>query len=154
MTFEEKNIEEVLEIKRERLYNLYFHAPFCMGILMGSNYVYEMASAYYLQLLGKKDIIGKTVKEVSPELEAQGIYSFLNTVYKTGETVSVNEMLVQLDLHGNRKKVDAYLNFIFQAHRNSSGVVVGIFFFVNDVTKQVVSRKKIEESKKKISISF
>lgn len=154
MTFEEKNIKEVLEIKRERLHSLYSQAPFCMGIFMGPNHVYEMASAYYLQLLGKKEIIGKTVKEVSPELEAQGISNFLNTVYKTGETVSVNEMLVQLDLHGNRKKVDAYLNFIFQAHRNSSGVVVGIFFFVNDVTKQVVSRKKIEESKKKYRYLF
>lgn len=154
MTFEEKNIKKVLEIKRLRLHNLYSQAPFCMGILMGSNYVYEMASAYYLQLLGKEDIIGKTVKEVSPELEAQGIYSFLNTVYKTGETVSVNEMLVQLDLHRNRKKVDVYLNFIFQAHRNSSGVVVGIFFFVNDVTKQVVSRKKTEESEKKYRYLF
>ena len=142
-------LEKIFEIKRERLYDLYIQAPFCMGILEGPDHVYEMASDYYLQLIGKKDVIGKTVKEVSPELEVQGIFNFLNTVYKTGEPFSTNEIPMKLDLHGNGKLVNAYLNFIFQAHRNSSGAVDGIFFFANDVTEQVLSRKKIEEDERR-----
>ena len=142
-------LEKIVEIKREQLYDLYMQAPFCMGILEGPNHVYEMTSVHYLQLIGKKDIIGKTVKEVSPELEAQSVFNFLNTVYKTGKPFSANEILMKLDLHGNGKMVDAYLNFIFRAHRNSSGAVDGIFFFANDVTVQVLSRKKIEEREKR-----
>src|SRR4029079_1859703 len=44
-----------------------------------------------------------------------------------------------------------YLNFIFQAYRNNEGSIEGIFFFAIDVTEQVLSRKKIEESEKNYS---
>lgn len=145
---EKKNLEKAFEIERQRFIDLYLQAPSCMGILKGPNHVYEMANPLYLQLIDKKDIIGKTVKEVLPELEAQGIFEFLDTVYQTGETFSANEMLVKFDFHGNGKLVDTYLNFIYQAHRNIDGAVDGILFFAIDVTEQVLSRKKIEESKK------
>ncbi|MFV8327745.1 PAS domain S-box protein [Flavobacterium sp. ZS1P14] len=143
---DKKNLEKAFEIERQRFHDLYLQAPSCMGILKGSNHVYELANNLYLQLIDKKDIIGKTVKEVLPELEAQGIFKFLDTVYKTGETFSANEMLVKFDHNGNGKLVDTYLNFIYQAHRDADGNIDGILFFANDVTEQVLSRKKIEDS--------
>jgi PAS domain S-box-containing protein len=144
---EKKNLEKEFETERQWFQDLYSQAPSCMGILKGSNHVYELANDLYLQLIDKKkDIIGKTVKEVLPELEAQGIFEFLDTVYKTGETFSANEMLVKFDYHGKGKLVDTYLNFIYQAHRDIDGTIDGIFFFANNVTEQVLSRKKIEES--------
>jgi PAS domain S-box-containing protein len=145
---DKKNLEKAFEIERQRFIDLYLQAPSCMGILKGPNHVFEMANPLYLKLIDKTDIIGKTVKEVLPELEAQGIFEFLDTVYQTGETFSANEMLVKFDFHGNGKLVDTYLNFIYQAHRNIDGAVDGILFFAIDVTEQVLSRKKIEESKK------
>lgn len=144
---DKKNLEKAFEIERQRFMDLYAQAPSCMGILKGPNHIYEMANPLYLQLIDKKeDIIGKTVKEVLPELEAQGIFDFLDTVYKTGETFTANEMLVKFDFDGNGKLVDTYLNFIYQAHRNNEGDIDGILFFANNVTEQVLSRKKIEES--------
>lgn len=146
---EKKNLEKAFEIERQRFHDLYSQAPSCMGILKGSNHIYEMANPLYLTLIGKKDIIGKTVKEVLPELKEQGIFEILDTVYQTGETFSANEMLMKFDHDGNGKLVDTYLNFIYQAHRNIDGVIEGILFFANNVTEQVLSRKKIEESKKR-----
>lgn len=146
---DKKTLEKAFEVERQRFHDLYSQAPSCMGILKGPNHVYELANNLYLQLIDKKDIIGKTVKEVLPELEAQGIFEFLDTVYKTGETFSANEMLVKFDHHGNGKLVDTYLNFIYQAHRGIDGSIDGILFFANDVTEQVISRKKIEENKKR-----
>lgn len=143
---DKKNLEKAFEIERQRFHDLYSQAPSCMAILKGPNHIYEMANPLYLQLIEKEDIIGKTVKELMPELEGQGIFELLDTVYKTGETFSANEMLVKLDFHGNGKLVDTYLNFIYQAHRSIDGIIDGIFVFVNDVTEQVLSRKKIEES--------
>ena len=55
-------------------------------------------------------------------------------------------MMVKFDPDGNGEFIEKYLNFIYQAHRNEEGVVDGIFFFANDVTEQVLSRKKIELS--------
>lgn len=144
---EKKTLEKANEIERQRFHDLYSQAPSCMGILKGPDHVYELANDLYLQLIDKKkDIIGKTVKEVLPELEAQGIFEFLDTVYKTGKTFSANEMLVKFDIHGNGQLVDTYLNFIYQAHRDNDGTIDGILFFANDVTEQVLSRQKVEES--------
>ncbi|QOG04716.1 PAS domain-containing protein [Flavobacterium sp. MDT1-60] len=123
-----------------------------MGILKGPDHVYELANELYLQLIDKRDIIGKTVKEVLPELETQGIFEILDTVYRTGETFSANEMLIKLDRYGNGKLVDAYLNFIYQAHRDANNNIDGILFFANDVTEQVLSRKKSKKEKKCIRI--
>lgn len=146
---DKKQLELSLQIERKRFNDLYFQAPSCMGILKGPDHVYEFANPLALELIGEKDIIGKTVKEVSPELEAQGILEILDTVYDTGETFSANEMLVKFDHHGNGKLVDRYLDFNYQANRNDEGITNGILFFATDVTELVLSRKKIEESEKR-----
>lgn len=146
---DKKRLEKAFEIERQRFLDLYSTAPSCMGILKGIDHVYEMANPLYLQLIDKKDIIGKTVKEVLPELASQGIFEFLDKVYQTGETFSANEMLVKFDFKGTGELIDKYLNFIYQAHRNEDGDIDGIFFFAIDVTEQVLSRQKIEASEKK-----
>ncbi|TDO73156.1 PAS domain S-box-containing protein [Flavobacterium chryseum] len=145
---EKKNIKKAFEIERRRFYNLFYHAPSCMGILKGPNHVYELANEFYLQLIDKRDIIGKTVKEVLPELETQGIFEILDNVYKTGEPFSANEMLIKFNRYGNENPGGAYLNFIYQAHRDLDNNIDGILVFANDVTEQVLSRKKIEEREK------
>jgi PAS domain S-box-containing protein len=145
---EMKSLQKAIEVERQRFLALYSQAPSCMGVIKGPNHVYELANPLYLQLIDKQDIIGKTVKEVLPELEAQGIFEFLDEVYNTGKTFSANEMLVKFDLHGNGQLEDTYLNFIFQAHRDFENKIDGILFFAIDVTEQVKSRKKIEESEK------
>lgn len=146
---EKKSLENAFEIEKKQFLDLCLQAPICMGILKGPNYIYEMVNPHYLKLIGKKNIIGKTVKEVLPELEVQGIFDFLDRVYQTGETFSANEKLVKYDHHGAGKLVNTYLNFIYQAHRSFDGTIDGIVLFANDVTEQVVSRKKIEDSEKR-----
>ena len=146
---EKKSLEKAFEIERQRFLDLYLQAPSYMGIIKGSNYIFEMANPLYLELINKKDIIGKTVKEVLPELVTQGIFEILDKVYQTGKTFTGNEMLLQFDYYGNGKLVDTYLNFVYQPHRNIDGVIDGILFFGNDSTEQVLSRHKIEESQKR-----
>ncbi len=145
---EKKNIEKAFEIERLRFYNLFSQAPSCMGILKGPDHIYELANELYLQLIDRRDIIGKALREVLPELKSQGIFEILDHVYNTGETFTANEMLIKLDRDGDEKLIDVYLNFIYQAHRDANNNIDGILFFANDVTEQVLSRKKIEESEK------
>ncbi len=146
---EKKRLEKAFEIERERFEELVSEAPSCMGALKGRDHVFVSANHHYLQLIGKQNIIGKTVKEVLPEMAEQGFLDLLNKVYDTGETFTGNEMLVTFDLHENGEKVEKYLTFLYQAHRNEDGDIDGIFFFANDVTEQVISRRKIEQSERR-----
>lgn len=146
---EKKKLELALEIERQRFYDLFWEAPMSMGVLSGPDHIFESANPLYLELIGKSDIIGRSVKEVMPEIAEQGFIEKLDTVYHTGKYFSANETLIQLEING--KITDKYLNFSYQAHRSGEGVIDGIFFFVVDVTEQVVSRKKIEISESRLN---
>lgn len=144
-----KNLEKEILTEKQRFNALYLQAPCCMGILKGPNHVFEMANPLYLKLIAKENIIGLSVKEVLPEFEAQGIFCILDHVYRTGITYSANEKLIKFDFNGDGNLVDNYLNFIYQAHRNCEGEIDGILFFAIDVTEQVLSRTRVEQSEKK-----
>jgi PAS domain S-box-containing protein len=146
---EKKRSEKAFEIERARFNELFLQAPSCIGILKGPTHIFEMANPLYLQLIGKEDIIGKTVKDVLPEAAEQGFVALLDEVYRTGQSFSANEMLIRIDKGGKGQLVDTYLNFIYQVYKNETGETEGIFFFAIEVTEQVLSRKKIEDSEKR-----
>ena len=141
-------MEKTIENKKDQFYEMLLKAPSAIGMLKGENHVFEMANPLYFQLTGKRNVIGKTVAEVLPELVEQGFLKMLDYVYETGESYSGTEMLLRVDREGNGKLTDLYIDFIFQAYRNNQGIIEGVFFFINDLTEQVVTRKKIEKSEK------
>src|SRR5680860_103803 len=146
---DKKNLEIELQIKRLRFNDLYLKAPYCMGILKGPNHVYEMANPPYLKLIGKKDIIGKSVRTIRPEAADQGTIEILDRVYKTGVAFSKNEKLMILDKEENGKIIELYQDILYLPHKDNTGKIDGISFFFIDVTEKVESRKKIEESEKR-----
>lgn len=151
---DKKKLEKNIQQEKKRFLDLYENSTSGMGILKGPNHIYELANPPYLKIIGKadkSDVIGKTVKEVLPELETQGIFELLDHVYQTGENFLASEMLFQFDFNGDGILKDVYLNFIYQAHLDSEGNIDGILFFGHDVTEQVVSRKKIERFNRELS---
>jgi PAS domain S-box-containing protein len=142
---EKKRLEKAIETERQQFFDLFSEAPSSMGVLSGPDHRFEMANPLYLQLIGKKDIIGKSVKDVLPEVTEQGFIQILDSVYQTGETFSANEMIIKLDVNNNGKLVDRYLSFLYQPQIGRDGKPYGILFFIVDVSEQVLSRKKIEE---------
>lgn len=145
---ERKKLEQALVHERDQFYEIFLKAPSAIGMLKGADLVFDMVNPLVLELIGKTDVIGRPISEVLPELVDQGFIKLLETVYRTGETYIGREELIKLDTEGNGKLTDSYLNFIYQAYRNDEGEIDGIFFFINDITEQVVSRKTIETSEK------
>ncbi|WNH14441.1 PAS domain S-box protein [Thalassobellus suaedae] len=148
---EKKRLEKAFEIERQQFFDLFTEAPSGMGVLIGPNHRFEMANPPYLKLIGKKNIIGQLVKDVLPEVEEQGFIEMLDKVYKTGKAFSANEMLVKLDINSSGEPVDRYLNFLYQPHIGNGGKTDKILFFAVDVSEQVLSRKRIEESEARLN---
>ncbi|GEO11176.1 response regulator [Segetibacter aerophilus] len=147
---EKKRMEAAYDSEQQRLQELFLHAPASVGVFKGSEHVFEMANEPYLQLTGRKDIIGKTVLEVFPEMENQGLLQLLDEVFTSGVPFTANERLVQVDINNDRKLENKYLNFVYHPYRNSKNLIEGVFFFAVDVTEQVEARKRIEESEKRV----
>ena len=145
---ERKRLEKAIVDERDQFYNIFQKAPSGIGILRGSNHIFEMANPFYLQLINKENIIGKSVLEILPEIAEQGFIDILDNVFNTGESYIGTEVLVRVNANNNKYSSDHYINFVYQAYRNSAGDIDGILFFINDVTEQVESKKRIEISEK------
>lgn len=127
------------------LTEVFEQAPAFMAVLSGRDHVFEMVNRAYSQLVGHREIIGKPVRVALPEVAGQGFIELLNEVLQTGAPFTGTEMKVLLQLTPDGPLEERYLNFVYQARRNTTGEIVGVFVHGVDVTELVVSRQKSEE---------
>ncbi|MCW3120513.1 MAG: hypothetical protein JWQ38_5, partial [Flavipsychrobacter sp.] len=72
--------EKRLEAEQGKFTNLFLKAPSCICILKGPDHVFEMANPNYMQLTGKKNIVGKSLAELFPEVESQGFLAMMDNI--------------------------------------------------------------------------
>ncbi len=133
-----------------RIFNdILSQAPAYICTLRGPKHVFEVANENYLQLVGNREIIGKTLKEALPEVASQGFLDLLDKVYTTGENFIGNEIPINLESRNGELK-SSYLNFVYQPTKNIRGEVEGIFVHAINVTEQVEARKLLEHSEERL----
>ncbi|KQB39411.1 PAS domain S-box protein [Flavobacterium aquidurense] len=141
---------EALKESNARFRNNIMQAPVAMCVMRGENHVVEIANDQMIQLWGVEpsQILNKPVFEALPETRNQYLEDVLNNVYRTGEKFTANEQLVKLPRDG--KIEDTYLNFVYEALKETDGTISGVVGIAIEVTPQVLSRSKIEESEQKV----
>ena len=140
------NPSSIDSFRKQQLYHAFMMAPSMLCILKGPNHIVELANAHFEELLGNRNLIGKTLREAFPEAESQFFFEILDKVYRTGEPFSGKEMPAYINRHDKKEVV--FLNIDFQAFLNDSdNTIEGILVFVYDVTEQVTSRNKVQEHK-------
>ena len=115
-------------------------APAAIAIVRGPEFRFEFANQPYSQLMPGKELLGRTVKEVMPELEGQGILEILNNVFHTGTPFVGNQIPIQIDRHNSGQLETMYFNFTYQAYYDD-GKIDGIIAFAYEVTELVNSKK-------------
>ena len=126
-----------------RFKNLVMQAPIAVCILNEPNYTVELANNSYLQLIDRKsDFVGAPLFTSMPELENQGVPEILNKVSKSGTVYYGNE--VELEIFRHNKKEKAFFDFVFQPMMDANNTISGILVVTNEVTQQVMARKKME----------
>ncbi len=133
----------------EQAFNLFLQAPVPISIYKGKNHTLHFTNEISLQISRKtKDIIGKPLIEIAPEVEAQGYIALLDKVLETGIPFRAIEAPVTIVMNENEKLI--YVDLIYQPLLNNvTGEVEGIMSIANDVTEQVKARKIIEESEQR-----
>lgn len=131
-----------LETERNRLVEMFMQAPGFVAILSGPDHRFQMHNDAYSQLIGHRDIAGKPVRQALPELEGQGFYELLDSVFATGEPYEGRESAAQLQRKPDGLLETVYLNFIYQPIRDDGGAVVGIFVQGHDITENVLAAQR------------
>ncbi|GAA3754522.1 hypothetical protein GCM10022423_00360 [Flavobacterium ginsengiterrae] len=140
-----------LSESRSELASIFEQSP--VGIATISNderLVYQSANSFYCELVGRtsEELIGKSLLEALPELKGQGFDDLLKEVIQSEKAYTANEVEVKLLRGGNLEYI--YVNLTYQINRNISGEALGLLVIATDVTRQVVSRREVEDSEMKL----
>lgn len=129
-----------------RLQQLFEQAPGIMVILRGPEHIFESANSSYLQLVGNRQLIGKSVREALPEVVNQGFIDLLDQVFKTGDPFRGHSVSIMLQRYPEGELEERWVDFVYQPIRDDSGSVSGIFVEAFDVTEGVLSANALRES--------
>jgi signal transduction histidine kinase/CheY-like chemotaxis protein len=124
-----------------RFRTLFEQAPGIMAVLRGPDHVFELTNQSYLQLIGHRQIVGKTAREALPEVDGQGFFELLDRVYTSGQPFVGHALPLRLQREPGGPLEERYLDFVYQPIRDAGGDVSGIFVEGSDVT----SRKLVED---------
>jgi hypothetical protein len=130
---------------KESLKNTILKAPVAMCILRGPDHVVEIANEKMIELWGTTNdaVINKPLFEGLPEARDQGFENLLDGVYTTGIAHMADGAPVNLPRKNGIETV--YVNFVYEALRESDDTINGIIVVANDVTTQEQARQQIEE---------
>jgi PAS domain S-box-containing protein len=120
-------------------------SPVATCLFTGRDLVIDVANQAMIELWGKGDsLLGKPLREALPELEGQPSLQILDDVYTSGKPYEAQNAKVMLVVNGVPGLY--YFNFTYKPLFDAAGQVYGILDTAIDVTEQVLSRRKIEES--------
>src|SRR6202453_165466 len=126
--------------ERERQRAIFQQMPGFVGVLTGPDHVFEYVNDAYVAISGPRTFVGRSVREVFPELEGQGFYELLDQVYATGKPFRAQAMPIRLVAENE----DRYIDLLYEPIRNDGGEVTGIFVGGYDVTDRVRAEARRE----------
>jgi PAS domain S-box-containing protein len=147
---EKRQMEIDLRNSEARFRNMIEQAPVAIALTRGEDYVFESINPLMLQVIHKKDaqdVLGRGLREVLPELLDQPVFTILQQVLHTGDTFRGTEVEVELAKDGVLQR--GYFNITYTRMVDKNGVS-SVLHVSTDVTDQVLSRRKIEESEAKL----
>ena len=137
-----------IEESEFRYHNMIHTSTSMILILEGEDLIVRVANDSMLATLGKgKNIIGKPLLSVIPEVIEQGLGDILHAVYQTGKAHYGYELPVYIVRNGKREL--SYYTFVYQPQRDQNGDIEGVAVIATEVTPQAELNKKIKESEQR-----
>lgn len=141
--------ETWLRGERDRLRSMFEQAPGFVAMLTGPEHTFDLVNPAYFQLVGHRDLVGKTVRQALPELAGQGFFELLDGVFTTGEPFVGTALEVKLQRSPDRDPEDRFVDLVYQPVLDIAGTVTGIFAQGSDVTERVLAERALAESERR-----
>ena len=147
--FDEVNKKnKIIEASERRFSNILSQSLMAIAIFKGKNMIIGFANDPLLKIWGKgKEIIGKPLFEVMPELKDQQFPQELNDVYTTGVPFSANENRALLMRNGIPE--ERFFSMVYQPYTEVDNTITGVTVLGTEVTEYVRAKKQIEVSEEK-----
>jgi PAS domain S-box-containing protein len=138
----------------EKQHRLFMQAPIAIQILKGPELRVELANEPTFAIWGKgKDVIGKPLHEVMPELLTAGYIEVLHHVRDSGESYEAYEHPFRLII--DNKEETRYFNLVCQPYYESDRTrAAGVLAFVSDVTDKMKAKRALRESNERFEAAI
>jgi PAS domain S-box-containing protein len=135
--------------ERDRLARLFAQAPAFMALLDGPEHRFEIVNPMYLQLVGERELLGRTVAQALPETVEQGFVALLDGVYASGEAYSAHGIRYLKPATPDGPPRQYWLDFVYQPIKDRSGRVTGIFVLGSDVSERARADEALRASEER-----
>ena len=129
-------VSRQLEREREQFVELFAQAPTIMAVLRGPEHRIERINPGYAQLIGHRDVLGKTVAEALPDAVDQGTLAVLDDTFRSGVAHSAVGARYAVQAVAGGPVVERFVDFVYQPIKDVDGVVTSIFVEGVDVTER------------------
>ena len=137
------HVRAVAESERN---NLLEQAPVATALMTGPRHVFQLANPLFLQIVGRRDIVGQAYLETFPELRGSALPGILDHVYRTGEPFTTDEMMIPLDRDFTGVITECFFTFNLAPMRDAAGEVYGMMAVAVDTTPQVVALRGVKHA--------
>jgi PAS domain S-box-containing protein len=130
-------------------------APAGIGLFVGRDLIVENPNQTFIDIVGKgPDIVGLPLREVMPELLAEGqpFLKILDNVFTTGVPFISPASLVKIVQNGVLN--DNYYNISYSPVFDAEGKVYAILDIAIDVTEQMKAQQQLQESEQFVRSVF
>lgn len=128
------DLRAAVEADRAQFADAFERSPSFMAILRGPEHRFQFANDRYRELVGRRELIGRTVSEALPEVVAQGFLELLHGAYASGEPFVGQDISVRLQREPGGALEERIVDFVYQPTREPDGTISGIFVHGVDMT--------------------
>ncbi|MEO8849641.1 MAG: ATP-binding protein [Casimicrobiaceae bacterium] len=129
-----------------KLAEVFSHAPVGIALLDGPTHRFEFVNPSYVELAPGREFVGRTVAEVFPDLQGQGIAELLDEAYTSGRPVTVRSYKLDLVTPASGSVQPRYFDFVYQPMPDPDGNTRKIAVVVFDVSELSVARQAADSA--------
>ena len=148
----EQPTKKKLSEEDEKFQAIFFGSETPMVIFKGPEMVYEMFNQKYQEIYAGRELQGRPILEVVPELINTAFPKILKQVYDTGVHFVTHEAPASILNPIAGKLEERYFDTTFSRISFSDDGFFRILATPRDVTERVLSRKKIEENLRELKL--
>ncbi|TPG42600.1 PAS domain S-box protein [Sphingomonas koreensis] len=141
-----------LNDERRRLLQMAENTPSFMALLEGPEHRITMTNPKYRELIGGRDVVGKTVAEALPDAVAQGFLELLDRVFANGKPAALSGMRYAMQSASDVPVDVRYVDFVYQPVTDANGKTTGIFVDGVDVTDRTSAQAAIDAASAQFQI--
>ncbi len=138
---------EAAEAAERTLSTVFAQAPAAVSVTSGPEHRFILVNAHAEEIVGRSDLVGKSLADAFPELKEQGFADIFDRVYKTGERFCASEAPVSIRRPDGTMD-HRWFDFVYEPLRDAGGAVTGVLSHSVDVSARIAAQRTLADSER------